>query len=165
VTATLETHGRAYEIKEGSETSLTDLRSRSAVLVGALNNLWTLRLVGPLRYRFVGGQKPHIEDTQNPANLDWTVDFNKPFTAVSSDYAVIARYRDATTNGNVLMVAGIGPYGTEAAGEFVASPRFLDQLVSRAPRGWEKKNLEIVIKTEVIAGEAGPPSIVAATFW
>ncbi len=64
-----------------------------------------------------------------------------------------------------MVIAGIGPYGTEAASEFVTSPRSLEQLLRKAPADWQNKNVEMVLKTEVIAGEAGPPSIVAATTW
>jgi hypothetical protein len=164
LTSFLESRGRTHEIKEGSVTSLADLRSRSAILVGGLNNSWTLRLLEPLRFRF--SQNPsHIEDTKDPQNLAWSVDFSKPFSSVSSDYAVVARYSDTTTNGTVIVIAGVGPYGTEAASEFIASPLYLEQLAKTLPRGWEKKNLEIVIKTDVIGGEAGPPSIMASTTW
>ena len=165
LTGLLQGHGRSYEIKEGSATSLVDLRSRSVVLVGALNNLWTLRLLDPLRFRFTTHPLARIEDSRNSQALDWSVDFSRPYGSVSTDYAIVARYHDATTNGTVMVIAGIGPYGTEAASEFVTSPRSLEQLLRKAPADWQSKNLEMVLKTEVIAGEAGPPSVVAATTW
>jgi hypothetical protein len=165
LTGLIQARGRNYEIKEGSATSLVDLRSRSVVLVGALNNLWTLRLLDPLRFRFSTQPLAHIEDSRNTQVQDWSVDFSKPYGSVSTDYAIVARYHDATTNGTVLVIAGIGPYGTEAASEFVTSPRSLEQLLRKAPADWQSKNLEMVLKTEVIAGEAGPPSLVAATTW
>jgi hypothetical protein len=165
LTGLLQGHGRNYEIKEGSATSLVDLRSRSVILVGALNNLWTLRLLDPLRFRFATQPLAHIEDNRNTQAHDWNVDFSRPYGSVSTDYAIVARYHDATTNGTVMVIAGIGPYGTEAASEFVTSPRSLEQLLRKAPADWQNKNLEMVLKTEVIAGEAGPPSVVAATAW
>jgi len=165
LTGLIQGRGRSYEIKEGSATSLVDLRSRSVVLVGALNNLWTLRLLDPLRFRFVTRPLAHIEDDKSTQHPDWSVDFSKPYATVSTDYAIVARYHDATTNGTVMVIAGIGPYGTEAASEFVTSPRSLEQLLRKVPAGWQSKNLEMVLKTEVIAGEAGPPSLVAATTW
>jgi hypothetical protein len=165
VTGALQGRGRTYEIKEGSGTSLADLRSRSVILVGALNNLWTLRLVDPLRFRFSTNPLAHIEDTKDMQDHGWIVDFQKPYSTVTSDYAIVARYHDTTTNGTVLVIAGLGPYGTEAASEFATSPRYLEQLLKNAPAGWENKNLEMVLRTDVIAGEAGPPYLVAATTW
>jgi hypothetical protein len=165
LTGLIQGRGRNYEIKEGSATSLVDLRSRSVILVGALNNLWTLRLLDPLRFRFATQPLAHIEDGKNSQHPDWSVDFSRPYATVSADYAIVARYHDATTNGTVMVIAGIGPYGTEAASEFVTSPRSLEQLLRKVPADWQSKNLEMVLKTDVIAGEAGPPSLVAATTW
>lgn len=154
-----------YEVKEDTETSLTDLHSRALILVGATNNAWTMRLTSPLRYRFKPGPLAKIEDSTNPQNTDWQIDFTQPYASVTVDYAVVARYTDHTTEGQVMVVAGIGPYGTEAASAFVATPKYLEQIAKQAPAGWENKNIEMVIKTEVIDGKAGPPVLVALTVW
>lgn len=64
-----------------------------------------------------------------------------------------------------MVIAGIGPYGTEAAGEFVQSPQHLAELAAKLPRGWENRNLEVVLKTDVIGTKAGPPILVSAFSW
>ena len=64
-----------------------------------------------------------------------------------------------------MVVAGLGTYGTEAASEFAVSPQYIDQLLSKAPANWGNKNLEIVIRTDKINGEAGPPYLVSSTSW
>ncbi len=165
VVGVLRQHGTAFEIKEDNETSLTDMHSRTVILIGATNNAWTMRLVSPLRFRFLPGPKAQVEDTKNLQNTDWSVDFLKPYGSVSTDYAIVARYRDPTTEGPVMVVAGLGPFGTEAAGAFVATPQYLEQVARQLPPGWEKKNVEMVLKTQVIDGKAGPPDLVAATAW
>jgi hypothetical protein len=158
----LQGHHRTYLVKEASATSLADLRERTVILVGALNNIWTLRLTSPLRFQFVPGTKARIEDIKNPKDSVWSVDYSQPYPSVSVDYGIIARYRDTYTNGNVLVVAGIGPYGTEAASEFVSSPQYADQITRLLPNGFKEANLELVVRTEVTRGEAGPPHLVAA---
>jgi hypothetical protein len=65
----------------------------------------------------------------------------------------------------VLVVAGIGPYGTEAAGEFVQSPQHLAELATKLPLDWENKNLEVVLKANIIGGKAGPPILVTTYTW
>jgi hypothetical protein len=165
VAGVLQQHGTAFEIKEDNETSLTDMHSRALILIGATNNAWTMRLVSPLRFRFLPGPKAQVQDTKNLQNTDWTVDFLKPYASISTDYAIVARYRDPTTEGPVLVLAGLGPFGTEAAGAFVASPQYLDQVTRQLPQGWENKNIELVLKTDLIDGKAGPPVLVAATAW
>ncbi len=161
----LRQHGSTYEIKEDTETSLTDLHSRTLILVGATNNIWTMRLVGPLRFYFRPGPMAQIRDARNPQSRDWMIDFSKPYTTIAVDYAIVARYHDPTTEGPVMVIAGIGPYGTEAASAFVSTPMYLEQIAKQAPVGWENKNLEMVVKTEVIDGKAGPPVLVASTEW
>ena len=56
-------------------------------------------------------------------------------------------------------------FSVNVAGEFVTEPRYLDMLAARAPRGWEKKNLQVVLATEVVRGNTGPPHILATHFW
>jgi hypothetical protein len=161
----LRQQGVAYEIKEDKDTTLSDLHSRTVVLVGANNNAWTMRLVSPLRFRFTPDPKPQILDTTYPQNIDWGLDFFKPYSTVSTDYAIVARYHDPTTEGPVMVIAGLGPFGTEAASEFAVTPLYLDQIARQLPAGWENKNLEMVVKSEVIDGKAGPPILVSSTVW
>jgi hypothetical protein len=158
----LQKHNKNYIIKEAPLTSLTDLRERTVIFVGGLNNAWTLRLTDPLRFRFVPGPLSRIEDQKNPQNTAWSVDFSKPYPSVSVDYGIVARYHDTYTNGNVLVVAGLGPYGTEAVSEFVSSPQYLNQIDRQLSSGLKEANLEMVIRTDVTGGEAGPPRVVAA---
>lgn len=165
VAGVLRQDGKNYEIKEDIETSLTDVHSRTLILVGATNNAWTMRLVGPLRFHFKPGPLAQIQDAKNPQNMDWMIDFSQPYASVAVDYAIVARYHDPTTEGPVMVIAGIGPYGTEAASAFVSTPKYLEQIAKQVPAGWENKNIEMVLKTQVIDGKAGPPMLVASTEW
>ena len=167
VTTVLEQYKKPYDVKESQESSLEDIRSRPIVLVGALNNNWTLRLTAPLRFHFsvTADGMQNIDDAANPGPTGWTVPSAQPYPSVTTDYALVARFRDPTTECPVLVIAGIGPYGTEAAGEFVQSPQHLAELATKLPRGWENKNLEVVIKTNVIGAKAGPPVLVTAYTW
>jgi len=162
----LQASGKAYEIKDDREVSLTDFRSRPVILIGALSNSWTLRLTDPLRFRFDFGQLSRIQDRKNPDSNEWSDPHNYEHSYTStSDYALITRYHDTTTNGTVMVVAGIGTYGTEAASEFVVSQQYLEQFLNKVPADWKDKNLEIVIRTDKINGEAGPPYVVSSTSW
>jgi hypothetical protein len=163
----LENHKKAYEVKESPETTLADIRSRPIVLVGAINNDWTMRLVAPFRFHFTFGANgvDSIDDATNPRPTGWILDSSAPYLSITADYAIVARFHDPTTEGPVLVIAGLGPYGTEAASEFVQSPQHLAELAAKLPRGWENKNLEVVIKTNVIGAKTGPPILVATYTW
>ncbi len=165
IAGVLRQHGVAQEIKEDKETSLTDIHSRRLILIGATNNPWTMRLVSSLRFRFLPGPMAQIQDTKNLHNTDWIIDFFKPYSSISTDYAIVARYYDPTTEGPVMVIAGIGPYGTEAASAFAVTPQYLEQIAKQLPAGWENRNLEMVLKTEVIDGKAGPPLLVSSEVW
>jgi len=65
----------------------------------------------------------------------------------------------------VVIAAGIGIYGTMAAGEFLTGPVYLSALASQAPGNWDRKNIQVVIATKVINGVSGPPRILATHFW
>jgi len=162
----LGNHSKPYVIKEADRTSLEDIRERSVILIGAYNNLWTMRLMEPLRFHFVTeGHGVRIVDAQAPNRTGWVVDYSKDYPSAVSDYAIVARYVDPTTNGSILIIAGIGAYGTEAASEAVANPYDLKKLLTAVPSGWESRNLEFVIRTTVINGENGPPDLVSFATW
>src|SRR5580658_4937203 len=54
---------------------------------------------------------------------------------------------------------------TEAASEVVSNPAYLDAVLQKAPKNWEKLNLEAVIEANVIEGHPGPPTVVAVRTW
>lgn len=165
----LENHKKAYGVKESHETSLEDIRSRPIVLVGAINSDLSMRLISPLRYHFTFGANGNgvdsIVDSADPRPTGWSVDRSKPYLSITADYAIVARFHDATTEGPVLVIAGLGPDGTEAASEFAQSPQHLAELAAKLPRGWENRNLEVVLKTNVIGAEAGPPVLLSVYSW
>lgn len=167
----LEQHKKGYEVKEAQETTLTDIRSRPIILVGAINNEWTMRLTSTLRYHFTftanqeGAGVDRIVDTANPQPTGWALDSSQPYFSVTADYAIVARFHDPTTEGPVMVIAGLGPYGTEAASEFVQSPEYLSKFANAMPRGWGNKNFEVVLKSDVIGSKAGPPVLLATYSW
>lgn len=164
----LAANKQPFELSEAATNSLDNLRNRPLVLVNANNNKWTLFLLQPLRFHFSESKDNnvgYIVDTEHPNQLDWKVDFNKPYLSQSEDYAILARFYNKTINAPVLVAAGIGSNGTKAAGEFSVSPHYLADLAQGAPRGWEKMNFEVVLKVEVIQGRMGAIQVVSRNFW
>ncbi len=144
------------------------MRDGPVILIGAFNNNWTLRLSSQLRFSFgrdADTRLSWIADRQNPSKRDWAVALSAPISTVNEDYALISRFGDATTDQPVVIAAGIGIYGTMAAGEFLTDPVYLSTLASQAPGNWDRKNIQVVIATKVINGVSGPPRILAMHFW
>jgi len=137
--------------------------------VGA-NNPWTLRILRPLRFSITSAgdsaaQILQITDRKNHSGSPWTVDFRQPISTITHDYAIIARFQANMTDGEVMVVAGLGSGGTESASKFINSASYMKQLTSHAPRDRRAMNMEAVLETEVIGGRAGHPTIIAAEFW
>jgi hypothetical protein len=125
-----------------------------------------MRLLDPLRFHFVWHDgRSCIDDRQHPEQRDWYVDFREQYSKLTQDFAIVARFRDATTDETTLVAAGIGENGTIAAGEFVTSPTFLERLSTQLPAGWRKKNVEAVLATQVIDRTSCPPRLVAYHVW
>jgi hypothetical protein len=166
LTNLLGNSSKPYQVKQSDSTVLGDLRQRPVVLIGALNNHWTMSLTVPMRFHFVlGPTVVRIVDTEHPEMKDWIVDYTQPYAYAEHDYAIVARYLDPTTGGNMLIIAGIGAHATQSSSEFVTSPTEMEQLARMAPSGWEKKNLEMIVRTDVINGDASPARLVAVTAW
>lgn len=162
----LERQHKAYRVSAASEASFAQLREGPAVLIGAFDNLWTMRLTRDLRFGFdsVDGNAL-IVDRRSKAKTSWTFAWTIPYEKLAADYAIVARYRDSLTGQPVVIASGISEEGTEAAGELISNPADLETLLRDAPPDWRNKNIEAVIETQVIDGHAGPPQLRAVEIW
>jgi len=169
---TLDAHHHLYQITAVSSTSLSDLRKGPAILVGGFNNPWTLRILSPLRFslKAIGDNTTspkvlEIVDRNGQLGSPWTFDVQQPITAMTHDYAVIARFQASMTDGEVMIVAGLGAGATESASKFINSSAFMNQLAATAPHNWRNMNMEAVLETEVIGGRTGHTRVIATEFW
>jgi hypothetical protein len=168
LTALFTRYGKEVELKGGRNTSLTDLRRRTVVLVGAFNNEWTLSLTGELRFYFESDPANRLDmvlDRRNPGQREWTVRSDLSSTQISMDYAIVTRVNNPTTEQIVVVVAGIKGGGTIAAAEFLINPVYLEKALQNAPSDGRGKNLQFVLATKMFSGTPGPPSVVAAHYW
>lgn len=168
ITAISREYGKKkLDVRRATAYTLTDLRRGPLVLVGGFNNRWTVRLAKDLRFYFEWDENHNgvIRDRENPSHDNWFHNPNLPYSKTTQDYALVSRFFDPLTERMVVVVGGMGRDGTIAAGEFVTEPRYLEMLASRAPRHWEKKNLQVVLATDIVRGNTGPPRILATYFW
>ena len=117
--------------------NLKDLREAPAVVIGALSNPWSRTLQQGLRYQFKIDEPARtitLIDEKNPAHPQWKFDSSTPYAELKEDRAIVSRFVDLRTEQPVLLIAGLGPDGTVAAGEFVTSPAFLRALTFGAER-------------------------------
>lgn len=164
--AGLASEHKPFRVVPASDATFAQLREGPVVLIGAFDNIWTLRVTQKLRFGFESKDGVAIlVDRKSPAKTSWATAWDLPYEKLARDYAIVARIHDQTTGQPVIIAAGISEEGTEAAGEILYNPQDLDSLVARLPHDWDKKNLEAVIETQVIEGHPGPPSILAVDAW
>ena len=164
LSALLDRIGATTELYSAPSTPLTTFREHPVILLGGYNNQWTMRLLQPLRFHF-GPEAPGaaILDQTQP-NVQWARDHAQGYSG-ADDYAVVARFRDSTTDNWVVVMAGLGRNGTEGAAQFATSPRYMQLLRDRIGSDFANRNVEAVLKVNVIDGKTGAPSILATHVW
>ena len=164
----IQARGLPISLRVAGSTSLEDLQQGPTILIGAYNNYWTLHLGADLRFRFATNDKEEmgwIEDRQNPASRDWSLNLTAPYTDVKEDYAVVSRVTDPSTGHIVVFVAGVSGLSTKAASAFLVSPAAWEDVARKAPPDWWKKNIQVVIGMRVVNGNPGPATVLKIHTW
>jgi hypothetical protein len=163
VSGTLERSGALIQLAFAGSEPLTELREHPVVLIGAYNNYWTMHLLQSLRFHFPPEPLEAIVDQKQPYT-QWARDRSIPYSS-ADDYALIARYRDPTINSWVIVVAGLGRNGTEAAAQFATSNLYLQLLRQRIGKDFGSHNLEAILALRVIDGKTGAPALKDVYVW
>ncbi len=148
---------RQFNIRYGGDVAYGDIRENPTILIGAHNNSWTLTMTGNLRYVFDG--RNAVVDRSDPRKR-WSAT-----TGFTEDYAIVSRVMNLKTGTTVITTAGVGFAGTQAAAEFITNPQSISELVKSLPKGWEKKNIQIVLHTTVTNQLPSAPDVVATYCW
>jgi len=157
--------GKKNQVRIGGNYSFADLRSSPAIIIGAFNNRWTMQMTSSLHFAFANEGDQSLIREEGPSGRRWYSKFDTINSRSKEDYALVTRLLDSRTGQFVVLVAGIQSYGTQAAGEFVSSPEYLEPALQKAPPDWERKNMQILLRTPVIDGLPGPPEVVAIYVW
>jgi hypothetical protein len=164
----LQTKGHTFNLKMSPNTTLADLRAAPVVLVGGLNNQWTLRALSRLRLQMEYRQSESagefsIFDRQNPEGRVWKISARQSSAQQSQDYALSARFIDQETGQPTIIAAGLGGAGTDAAMEYLTHNEQLQNLIHALPPG--KRNFEAVLGSSVVKGNQGQPQLLAVESW
>jgi hypothetical protein len=157
IEALLVHRSRPFSIRYGEDVAYGDLRESPTILIGAHNNSWTLSVTENLHYVFDGPSS--IVDRSDPRKR-WAAS-----AGFTEDYAIVSRILNSKNGTTVIAVAGVGYAGTQAAAEFITNSQSLSTLAMSLPKGWEKKNLQIVLYTTVTNQLPSAPDVVATYCW
>jgi hypothetical protein len=162
LTAMLTRLKRPYRVRVGNEVSFADLRNGPAILVGYSYTRWR-DISAQMRYFIDGTRRPAgITDNGNPTQ--WNLDLPRD-RHTGEDYAIVSRVFHPDTHAMLVEIAGILQYGTDAAGDLVTNPDLMAEALHDAPRGWQSKNLQMILHVKVISGAPTSPKVVKTYFW
>ena len=150
-----------FLLRSAEDVSMGDLRSTPTVLIGGFNNRWTLETMNDLPFAFRDGRR--IQSRSDP-NRGWSI---PPGThgENTEDFALISRVLHADTGGPVVAIGGIGSFGTQAAAEFASSTEEMNKLLKNAPAGWEKKNMQVVLRIKVVGYSPVAVDVIETAYW
>jgi hypothetical protein len=159
---------RAHRVRVlmASSIPFADLRRSQAYLIGSFSNQWTVELSHNWRFQFrwTKDHYPVFVDTQaNPAR-QWSIP-SEDDGSTPDDYSLICRVRNSPTGGLLIVSAGIKQFGTQAGGQLLADPAELGPILNKLPKGWEDKNLQILLHMKVIGNTPAQPELVAWHVW
>jgi len=159
---------RPVSVRGASATVYQDLRGKPLVLIGLNNNKWTQRFTSSLRYYFIRAPEQHrdeVRDREHPEKAPWVVPGEPRSDEIFDDYALVSRVLDPSTEKTLVSIAGVTQYGTQSAGDFITNPDYVRQAFHGLRSDWSRKNIQIVLKTRIVTGAAGPPEVVATHVW
>ncbi len=164
----LNTRGKEARYRWATSTPYSELRGKSAVMIGLFNNAWTVRLTEGLRFSLVRNEAEGwrgVKDLTSPDPFSWRVFRKLGEWTDETDYAMVTRVLDPNTEQFVVAAGGITHLGTMMTGDFLTNPVYLSEALRKAPADWAKRNMQIVLETHVVGGTPGPPKVLAIHFW
>jgi hypothetical protein len=144
------------------------LDQTNVIYIGSFNNVWTMNLNRNLRFFFematVGNtQSWVIRDRLHPDKM-WTTE--KPGAQQADrSYALITRFFDPNRSHVQMAIGGINEFGTQAASEFLTDEATMSEFAHKAPRGWQERNLQILLEMDISGNIIVNPRIIAIEVW
>lgn len=160
--ATLTKQNQSFQERFPYDISFAELRSSPTILVGGFNNSMRIELEKNLP--FVAPTRNEIDDTRTPGRR-WIVHNSAQPHDNSEDYAIITRWVQVNGDGPILSVGGMGAYGTVAAAQFICDPAAIARLDRQLPKGWENRNLQLVLHVRVVDYHPASSEVVAVQTW
>jgi hypothetical protein len=162
----LRARGRSFRIRRPAATEFEDLRDGPVVLIGGLNNPWTIKLSEGLRFTLATDAKgAYVRDRDHPESREWQSDVpGRLIRNMDLTYGLITRAKDPSTGQTVLAVSGL-VLGTRAAGECLTDAACLQSAEQMLDGDLTRPNVQIVVSAAVIREDSGAPRVVAVHTW
>ena len=159
----LTDQGIRFELRFGKEATYAEMRGSPVLIIGGINTEWATELISESNFAFdetLGS--PNIHETGGAKRV-WKQETSDGH--VTRDYGLITRQLSGKAGPFLVQVAGISHFGTAAASEILVQPQELERVLRSESINLQRKNLQIVVSTDVTDERAGPPHIVAVSSW
>ena len=163
--------GREPEVRIGGGVTLADQAERPVILIGYFNNPWAKNMnTEQLRFTLTTEHRDNrflhvIRDLRDPSR-QWSITSDRPwFEDTPVSYAIVTRIFDRHSGRFLVSIAGMTHLATCAAAEFTTRPAYLQALQAQAPKGWEQRNSQAVLETQIVNQTASPPKLVGSYSW
>lgn len=157
----LAAHHRSFSLRSGADLPFVDLHGSPAVMIGAVNNYWTIDMTRELPFYF--DRMLRIRERGGEGRV-WTTRLGAN-AEIHEDYALVSRIFDTMTGSPTISIAGITTCGTRAAGEFVTDPAELKKLKGVPRDAMKGKNLAMVLHTTLEDCSPTSVDVVALRSW
>jgi hypothetical protein len=162
VSGMLARMGHPYSVRMGTAVTFDDLRNTPTVLIGYSSTQWADVTKG-FRFFIDDDDLGMVRDNGKPT--EWYPHNRTPDYHTNEDYAVITRAFLPETRSMLILITGCTQYGTEGAGRLITTPELLAGALEAAPKGWQQKNLQLVLRMEVIANSPASAKVIASYYW
>ncbi len=159
VSGMLSRMGHPYTVRIGG-VSFEDLRSSATVLIGYSSRRWSA-----LNTDFKFGMDAEEGCITEGGKPKWRPGRMTPDFHTDEDYAIVTRVFHPQTHAMLVQISGFAQYGTEAAAEMVTNPDLLGEALQGAPKGWQRRNLQLVLQMKVVSNYPASPKVVGSYYW
>ena len=160
LSALFERIHKTSQVKIGSDYSYNDLQNSPAILLGAFDNPWSVRMTAELPFYFHDQDDTIVE--REGQHRVWSTG---PGPTNPKDFAIVARLLNSKTGQFLVILGGISEPGTEAAGKLVSRQDIFNDALRSAPAGWQDKNIEFVIETDRIGDSDSSMRVLGVKTW
>lgn len=157
---------RNADVRTGEGLSAEDLEHSSAVFLGAFDNKWTMQIseVLPFHFEVIAGETDAIVERAGQKRV-WVTHTIGSSGVAKEEYAIVARLSSSVFRKPAIVAAGLRSAGTRGAGDFVTDPIALNKFLETIPPDWKQKNLEVVLRVEMVKGAPGTVRPIAFSVW
>lgn len=160
VVAALTAAHQTYQERFPNDISFAELRNTATILIGGFNNPMTVELTKGLPY--ILRARNEIDDRSS--GRTWLLHASDD-SHDTEDYAIVTRLVRRNGDEPILIVAGMGQYGTLAAANFICSQTAISGLSHQLPSHWTEHNLQLVLHVRVVDFKASSVEVVAKKLW